>query len=214
VLCVLAFVGSLLSADAGAYTRQRALCAQYRCHTVLQTARVLLVRVDAREPEYETVPSVHYAVWKPSGRSTPFGDFAGMDASVLERFALAGRFVGYATSSCSHETLECAYGVLRINAQDGRREGVPLPDFDLSVGEAPQPWAPCGSETRHVTALVVTSAGTVAWAKEHVVCELPHGSRTPVLIADSPTIGLYSVRLAGGHLYWREGATTRSLPMT
>jgi hypothetical protein len=137
-----------------------------------------------------------------------------MDASALGRFALAGRFVGYATSSYNHEYLESAYGVVRINAQDGRREGVPLPDQDLSVGEAPQPWALCGVETRPVTALVVTNAGTVAWAKEGVVCELPHGSRTPVLLANSRTIGLYSLRLAGGHLYWREGATTRSLPMT
>jgi hypothetical protein len=214
VLCALAVVGCLLSADAGAHMRQRALCAQYRCHRVAENARVRIVRVEARQPEYEVIPSLHYSVWKPSGRSTPFGDFAGIDASVLERFALAGRFVGYATSSCSHETLECAYGVFRMNGQDGRREEVPLPDLDLGVGEAPQPWAPCGWETRHVTALVVTSAGTVAWAKEHVVCELPHGSRTPVLLADSPNIGLYSLRLAGGHLYWREGATTRSLPMT
>jgi hypothetical protein len=137
-----------------------------------------------------------------------------MDPSALDRFALAGRFVGYATASFSHEYLESAYGVSRINAQDGRREGVPVPDSDLSVGESPPPWALCGWETRPVTALVVTNAGTVAWAKEHVVCELPHGSPTPILLADSPTIGLYSLRLAGGHLYWREGATTRSLPMT
>jgi hypothetical protein len=214
MLCALAVVGSLPSADAGAFLRQRALCAQYRCHTVLQTARVRVIRAEARQPEYEAVPSLHYAVWKPSGRSTPFSDLGGIDASVLERFALAGRFLGYATSSCNHETLECAYGVSRINAQDGRREVVPLPDLDLGVGEAPQPWAPCGWETRPATALVVTNAGTVAWAKEHVVCELPHGSRAPVLLADSPNTGLYSLRLAGGHLYWREGTTTRSLPMT
>jgi hypothetical protein len=211
---VLPFVASLVSADAGAYMRQRALCAEYRCHTVLQTARLRIIRVEAREPEYQAVPSVHYAIWKPSGRSTPFGDFDGMDASALTRFALAGRFISYATSSCSHETHECAYGVFRINAQDGRHEGVPLPDLDLGLGETAQPWALCGLETRPTTALVVTKAGTVAWATESVVCELPHGSPTPVLLANSPTISLYSLRLAGGHLYWREGATIRSLPMT
>jgi hypothetical protein len=180
--------------------------------TIVQNARLRIVRVAARDPEVEYGFSLHDAIWKPSGRVTPFGDVGGEEGG-LERIALAGRFVGYVRSSCSHETAECTYAVFRMNVQAGRREGVPLPDTDLSVGEAPQPWAVCGAQSPPVTSLMVTSAGTVAWAKEAVVCELPHGSQIPIVLANSMTLDKYSLRLAHGRLSWREGEAVRSVPM-
>jgi hypothetical protein len=158
--------------------------------------------------------SLHYAIWKPSGRLTAFGDFGGNDANILERFALDGRFVGYAAESFSHETLERSYAVYRMNVQSGRREEVPPPDSDLSPGEAPPAWAACGRRSLAAAALVVTDAGTVAWIQGAVVCELPHGSATPLLLATSRSLRRSSLRWAHGHLTWREGGAVRSVPLT
>ena len=211
--CALAFVAPLVWCDAPAAAHQRALCVAFRCTTIAQNAHLRIVRVAARNPEVEDGFSLHYAIWKPLGRVTPLGDVNG-DEGGLQRLALTSRFVGYVTSFCSHETLECAYAVFRMNAQAGRREAVPLPDTDLGVGEAPQPWAVCGDQSRRVTGLVVTSAGTVAWAKEAAVCELPHGSQIPIVVANSTTLDKYSLRLAHGRLSWRDGETVRRVPMS
>jgi hypothetical protein len=209
-LCALGLSGSLWSADAVARTRRRPLCARFRCKTVADNAqvRVAAVTVSGR---YGERYSEHVAVWKPSGRTTPLGDNGGNalgDGSFLGRFALAGRFLGYATVGFSHEETGLAgYGVARLNVQSGHREDVTLGrDGTLAntrcVGEA------IDAGASGVTAIVATAAGTVAWIMAGhfvpgptVVCEMSPGSQSPVVLAQSKEIVPDSLAVAGEHLY-------------
>jgi hypothetical protein len=216
-LCALSVSGSLWSVDAVARTRHRPLCARFRCKTVADNALVRVASVTVNGP-YGEAYLEHVAVWKPSGRTTPLGDNGGngFDCRCLGRFALTGRFLGYATVGFSHEEpATVGYGVARLNVQTGQRERVSI-DFDGTspnkqcVGEA------VGFGASGVTAVVATAAGTVAWIMApfptgpSVVCEIPPASNIPIVLAASKELVPDSLALAPGRLYWMEGAVTRS----
>ena len=162
----------------------------------------------------------HVAEWKPSGRTTPLGDNGGngFECTCLARFALAGRFLGYATFGSTHEYQTADYSVARLNVQTGHREDVSI-DPDVTslnrrcLGASLKFTAHSG-----VTTIVATAAGTVAWimaeplpAGPSVVCEIPPGSNTPLVLAESKEIVPDSLALAPGRLYWIEGGVPRTV---
>jgi hypothetical protein len=203
------------AARAGEPTRQRQLCRQYLCTTVAQDRSVRIVRVKSRHPEEqseeESPPSVHWAVWKPSGRTWPLKDpVLFLDSIKLRLLALGGSWVAFATEGCSHETLSCGEGVTRLNAHTGRREE--------PLGAGPGQWLPgeweCfGGETPKalgISDLVIAASGTMGWIEEGHLCELPPSSQRPVLLASSPSVLAHSLELADGFFIWREGEALRS----
>jgi hypothetical protein len=204
--------------EAGAQTRQRQLCRTYRCTVVAEDSQVRVVRVQSRahgeESEAELGHSVHWAIWRPSGRAWPLQDWdVTMDSIHLRKLALAGPWVADATQGCSHETESCTEGVKRMRAQTGQIE------YDLGGG----PDEPAGRECLTgylgdagqpvISALRIATSGTMAWIQVGRVCELPHGSQVPLLLASSPAVVPNSLQIADGFLIWREGGALGSAPL-
>ncbi len=214
---LLAFAVAVPGATAAARSHARPLCITYRCRTVAQDSVVRVLKVESRHPrkEEESEPGirwVHYAVWKATGRAWPLGDFAvTQDSSGVEMLVLAGPWVGYVESGCSHETLSCDYAVERIDARSGRRETEPsgVPNQQASL---PPPGEGCLNGGLSPTALALAESGTVAWIQYGHVCEMPHGSQVPVLLSAGPGVEPRSLLIVDGFFIWREGAALRSTP--
>jgi hypothetical protein len=190
------------------------VCARLRCKTVADSAQVRLAVVTIGESASAESYSEHVAVWKSSGRTTPLGDYEGFDCSCLGPFALVGRYLGYAVQSVSHEEPWASfYGVARLNVQTGRREEASV-DFHGPSTNTRCVGQVSGSGSG-VTAIVATAAGTVAWILEAgagsgVLCEMPAGSNTPLVLAESTGLVPDSLAVAPGRLYWMEGAGART----
>jgi hypothetical protein len=214
-LVLLAF--AVPGAAAAAPWHVRPLCIRYRCRTVAQDSRVRVLRVQSRHPRNEEeseegIRWLHFAVWKATGRAWPLGDFAvTQDSSGVQMLMLAGPWVGYVESGCSHETLSCNYAVERMDARSGRRETQPnaIPNEQAPL---PPQGEGCLNGALPPTALALAESGTVAWIEYGHVCELPHGSQVPVLLSAGPGVEPRSLLMADGFFIWREGAALRSTP--
>lgn len=154
----------------------------------------------------------HVAVWKPSGRVTRLGDYAEFFGGVtLDRFELAGSFVGLSTYTSNHETGEAAYTLSRVDARTGRRETIAVRN-NLTLLR--QGCLPAGEAPSGVTALVITETGAMAWISVELgvfsmfggvrVCELPSGAPAPIVLAQNPTVVRDSLALGGHTLYWTQ----------
>jgi hypothetical protein len=163
----------------------------------------------------------HVAVWKPTGRLTRLGDYAEFFGGVvLDRFALAGAFIGVSTYRASHETDEAAYNLTRVNARTGHRETISL---GTGLALLRQGCLPAGTAPSGVTALVIGETGAMAWISANLglssgapgvrVCELPPGAQTPIVLAHDPTIVRDSLALGGHTLYWTQEGKPVSAPV-
>jgi len=203
-------LAGLSPAGAGALGARR-LCSTYRCTTVAHDRSVRIVRVRSRraeETEAELGHSVHWAIWRPTGRAWPLRDWAVVqDSDALRKLAVAGPWVGTAEESCSHETLECAEDVKRIDARTGQVE-YDLPGFEEFPARECES---VGTTTRgpQISSLVMVPSGTMAWIVQGRVCELPQRSQRPVLLSAGPGVAPHSLLVADGFLVWREGGALR-----
>jgi hypothetical protein len=202
---------------------RRPQCVVYRCKTLAATAQIRVYRATNRHPAVEVPFRSSFVRWRPSGRVTPLGDDVGATEIVkLKLLALAQQFVADATESCGREG--CASSVARLNAATGRNERGDAVILARGTCE-PQSALRRGSARRaRRNGHWVTPKGTVAWImggsiefptnrnnlNSRILCELPPGARTPVVVANSPTIEPRSLAVIPGRLYWLEGGTPRA----
>jgi hypothetical protein len=202
---------------------RRPLCVVYRCKTLAATAQIRVYRATNRHPAVEVPFRSSFVRWLPTGRVTPLGDNVGATEILkLKLLALARRFVADATESCGREG--CVSSVARLNAATGRNERATP---SSSPGELANPNQHCVGgppEGPGITDIGVTPKGTVAWImggsiefpsnrnnlNSRILCELPPRARTPVVVANSPTIEPRSLAVIPGRLYWLEGGTPRA----
>jgi hypothetical protein len=195
---------------AQASSRTRPMCRRYRCTTVAQDGLVRVLRVASRHPEDESEAelrhSAHWAVWKPTGRASPFGDLPLFEG--VQRLVLAGTWVGFTEKSCDHESMTCAYTVDRLDARTGHREQNPGAHVVAESEQEREPGFGCFPFNTvsgpGITALVLAKSGTIAWIQYGHVCGLSHGASVSVLLASGPDIAPHSLRLADGRVYWKE----------
>jgi hypothetical protein len=204
---------------------KRPLCVVYRCTTLAATAQIRVYKARNRHPAVEVPFLRSFARWLPTGRITPIGDNTETTRIVrLRLLALAGRFLADALEECSKNSEACGWSIGRLNAQSGRDETASVSFVPSELGN-PNHWCSGTPPPRAlgVTDIVVSRAGTVAWImggsvdfptnfgnlSRRTVCELKPGSKTPIVVASSPTIEPKSLAAIPGHLYWTEAGTPR-----
>jgi hypothetical protein len=176
----------------------RAACGTTAAHTVASSAAARV---------YRTGDAV-YACLRSGGRSVRLGGTACRGrGGAVGTIALAGDVVAYELHYCSVDTGSAAVAVR------GLRRGTPLHRESAWSGGTMAP-----ESFVHVTSLLVTPSGSVAWiaSNESIVRHQAAfqaravDRRGPRLLDAGERIRPRSLRLRGRRLSWRDGGTTRT----
>lgn len=235
---VLAFavaVATVVATTATAAERlDKPICKRYSCRTLSQTPHVRLFRAFKLYPYGgEALYRGTYAQWRGHRRTTPLGDQFPEDEVpsifTLDSHKVAGRFLAYVLITYGKYNGEGF--TVTVNRMDVRAGRVDEARGSLMGGEKGGTLStPCdggiSEESPGVTDLTVNADGTAAWIigalpepyyspnRSHVsiytVCELPAGSRTPVVLASDSAISPGSLATSVGRIYWTEHGQPRS----
>lgn len=145
-----------------------------------------------------------YFLCRDNARTIWLGDYDSEAGGGVTSPRLAGRWLAWDAVLCSKEG-PCSGGVRLLNVRTGRRRGL----------SGPVPFAP-GDQISHVSALVVTARGSVAWTRRqrlpatgYDVTARP-ANAAAVLLEGADTVDPGSLAAAGGRVYWTSDQTPHS----
>src|ERR1700682_6407877 len=219
VLCI-ALCPAVAPAE-GTISEPRRCVVYYRCRTLLVTRQVRIFQETPRPPREPINYLKTFAVWLRTGRLTPLDDRVEEESREpeLRRMTLSGRYLAYALVGSAVFRNESSEGltwqIRRLNIRTGTSEKIRREHKCVAADES-ENWNAPG-----VTDLLVTPNGTMAWIfgsyyespANYRVCELPPGSSSPILLANSQTITPKSLAIATNRLSWLENGIPRSAPL-
>jgi hypothetical protein len=205
----------------GTISEPRRCVVYYRCRTLLANRKVRIFQETPRPPREPINYLKTFALWRRTGRLTPLGDRVEEESREpeLRRMTLSGQYLAYTlvgSAAFRNESSEgLTWQIRRLNIRTGRSEKVRR-EYKCVAADQSEDWDAPG-----VTDLLVTPNGTMAWIfgsyyefpTNYRVCELPPGTPSPILLANSQTITPKSLAIASNRLSWRENGIPRSAPL-